>query len=310
MGVLGNIFHAHGIDTGSIRYAILGRFLFGFSSAEILHRQLLATCLPSHIVAEAALLVRSRIAGLVCGLLVGSVAEIIPIRIERLGARAFQSSSWLMAILWGVHFVRIIFRFRAKGSASDSEKGAGDGQLTVEQVEALEAAPETDYDSSVSSASDQDGESKGLLSNSLSRESITANYGTSSATIMLPSQGNMSTEASPVQRMPSIDSRRRAGFRQVKTFTSRIRKLLAYHIGIPVALALMFYVNFTLEIMFTSSPFITWQYFGWSGAHSSLLLGCLAACILPVDFVCEQISRRYEERTVMKVRLNIFLAYW
>lgn len=313
MGIVGNVIHAHGVNSGSVEYAVLGRFLLGFSSAEILHRQLLRTCLPSHIVSEAALLVRSRVGGIVCGLLVGSLAETIPIRIERLGARAFQTTSWLMAILWAVHFLQILFRFTPRVTTNRSKTVDSSGQLN-DNASAYAPAPETDYDSSESSESDVNDTSNSVFyrtsSSKASRDSLQATYGTSGATISLPSQGNANAESSLLRKSSSAVERRRGFGQQVKTFTSRIRKLMAYHIGIPVALGLICYVNFALEVLFTASPIITWQYFEWSGARAGLVLGCLACFILPVDFICEQVSRRYEERTVMKVRMIAPLVYY
>ena len=94
---------------------------------------------------------------------------------------------------------------------------------------------------------------------------------------------------------------RKRGMRQFKTFVGRFRKLLLYHVGIPICLGTLIYVNFALEVLFTASPVITSGYFGLSGAVTGIFLGFLAFLILPISFVSEFIARRYEERTVIKV---------
>jgi hypothetical protein len=313
MGIVGNIVHARGVDQGSVDMAILGRFLMGFSSAEILHRQMLATCLPSHVVSEAAQLVRYRVAGVVCGLFLGSVAETIPIKINRLGVRALQSSSWIMCLFWVIHFVRILFQFTPKSGRGATKTALDSEQLEREGVEDTAAASGTDYDSS-SSDSDGNGQPSRVFSRSSSksdtnsRDSLTATYGAVGVTDLRSTDTDGATESSAL-RQPSSSADhgwRRRGFRQVKTFASRIQKLLAYHIAIPVAFGLLFYVYFSFEVMFTACPIVTDRYFGWSGARAGVMLGCLAIIILPVDFMCEMVSRRYEERTVMKVRSMVF----
>jgi hypothetical protein len=313
MGIVGNVVHALGVDQGSVEMAILGRFLMGFSSAEILHRQMLATCLPSHVVSEAAQLVRYRVAGVACGLFLGSIAETIPIKINRLGVRALQSTSWVLVLLWVIHFVRILFQFTPKSGCGATKAALGSERREGEGFKHTAAASGTDYDSS-SSESDGDGQPNRAFSRSSSvtgtnsRDSLKATYGAADVVSLLPIGTDGATESTRLrQTSSSVDHGwRKRGFRQVKTFASRIQKLLAYHIAIPLAFSLLFYVYFSLEVMFTACPIVTDRYFGWSGARAGVMLGCLAIIVLPVDFICEMVSRRYEERTVMKVRSNAF----
>jgi hypothetical protein len=312
MGIVGNIIHALGVDQGSINMAILGRFLIGFSSAEILHRQMLATCLPSHVVSEAAQLVRYRVAGVACGLLLGSIAETIPIKIDRFGVRALQSTSWLMVLFWLIHFVRILIQFTPK-----SGRGATKTALASNQRDDAAAASGTDYDSSSSSESDGNGRPSRAIfrsssdSDTNSREHLEATYGAAGAISLIPTSADGATESTQLRQSSSSADHgwRKRGFRQVKTFASRIQKLLAYHIAIPLAFCFLFYVYFSFEVMFTACPIVTDRYFGWSGARAGVMLGCLAIIILPVDFLCEMVSRRYEERTVMKVRSSVFCRH-
>jgi hypothetical protein len=46
---------------------------------------------------------------------------------------------------------------------------------------------------------------------------------------------------------------------------------------------------------------MTNRYFQWSGVQAAGFLGLLALAILPIHFVCEFITRRFEERTILKV---------
>jgi hypothetical protein len=229
MGIVGNVIHALGVDQGSINMAIVGRFLIGFSSAEILHRQMLATCLPSHVVSEAAQLVRYRVAGVACGLLLGSVAETIPIKIDRFGVRALQSTSWLMVLFWVIHFVRILIQFTPK-----SGRGAIKTALASNQRDDTAAASGTDYDSSSSSESDGNGRpSRAIFRSSSdtdtnSRDNLEATYGAAGVISLIPTNTDEATESTQL-RQPSSSADhgwRKRGFRQVKTFASRIQSFL------------------------------------------------------------------------------------
>ena len=120
-GILGNVVHGLAVDFSSVPLAVLGRFLFGFSSAEILHRQLVGACVPSHVVAQSARLVHSRIAGLLCGILFGVIMEGIPFTVRSIGIRWMQTSSWLMVTVWLIHFIRVLVHFREVDLRSDNE---------------------------------------------------------------------------------------------------------------------------------------------------------------------------------------------
>ena len=50
---------------------------------------------------------------------------------------------------------------------------------------------------------------------------------------------------------------------------------------------------------------MTNRYFQWSGVQAAGFLASLALAILPIHFFCEFISRRYEERTVLKVSFGV-----
>ena len=111
-GVVGNSVHGLAINRGSVPLAVLGRFIMGFSSSEILHRQILLSCRPSHAVLQSSRLVYSRMIGIVVGLLTGCLAEAVPFTIKTFGIRSTQSASWLMLLLWLIHLIRVCAQFR------------------------------------------------------------------------------------------------------------------------------------------------------------------------------------------------------
>ena len=302
-GILGNVVHGLAVDFSSVPLAVLGRFLFGFSSAEILHRQLVGACVPSHVVAQSARLVHSRIAGLLCGILFGVIMEGIPFTVRSIGIRWMQTSSWLMVTVWLIHFIRVLVHFREVDLRSDNEiinspidsSDVGD-RSTIDEI----------YDSD-SSDSHRVG-SPSLLYPATSGGSLESEdafrkaYG-----------GHEDASGHPLEEHddpePPVQEIRKGGlWRPVGTFATRTRKLLQYNAGIPISLFIVVYANCALELYLSGTSVITCRYFGWSGIKSGLFLFALGLTIIPLNFVCEFIARRYEDRTILRVRRSCCFA--
>lgn len=308
MGAIGNAVHAYAIDRGSVELSIAGRFLLGFSAAEILQREILHSCIPSRIVTESALLLMSRVAGVSAGFFVGA-ASAVPFALQRMGvggaysphARQLQFASWMMMLLWLVHLLRVLVQIRAVDQPirQRSSSIGPDEQVSGAQIEAPAAG---NYDSDSSSSSRM-----GIPSCVVHRSSseltthvdpIESAFGT----------GEWGSENDNHPDEPAVhqrdegwgSSQRRPGTRQWKTL-GRIRKLLAFHIGIPISLFVVLYTSYAIEVFFTATPLITYRYFAWSGARAGAFLGILAIFVLPIMFICEVAARRYEERSILKV---------
>lgn len=76
----------------------------------------------------------------------------------------------------------------------------------------------------------------------------------------------------------------------------------AYSVGVPVSLLLILYMKYAQEVLFTSCPMILERYFQWDGVRAGSFLAFLSVTILPANFVASHIARKYEERTIVKVR--------
>ena len=295
MGVIGNIIHGVAVNRASVPLAVLGRFIIGFSSLEIIHRQVIVTCLPSYVVSESAPLVRFRIWGIFCGLIAGSLVDAIPITIVQLGMKTIQSTSWLMTLLWLVHFLRLNLQLRPK----DVDLFRGSAEQTNDKGGEL-ATASVDYESlGSSSESDEPRTPTSVLyrssSDITSHDPFKDAYGSTLNEVQIADSHE--EEMEPLKPNHAQDPVKKRTFRQVV----RIRKLLSYHVGIPIALMGAVYAAYALEVFFTSAPIVGCRYFGWSGAHAGILLACLAVLNFPINFICELIARRYEERTVIRV---------
>ena len=290
--IIGNLIHAHAVSIGSVRFAIFGRFVFGLSSTEILQRQLLSACSHSILVGESASLVQSRVAGTATGLFFGAFIEALPLVANTLDVRFLRCTNWTLTILWLCHLVAICLRFR---------------EFTCDQPE-NDGQPGKDVDSSAQRPSD------GSSSESDSPNPTRMLYGadrkdpTSTADLTTPF-GMVKNSVTPSkhdnshskrQRPPESPKRRRS--KHLRNFAVRIRKLLDFHMAIPVSLFALFVASFGIEAFFTGTPLITNGYFGWNGAQACSFLGLLSCSTFAIQFVCERVSRGYEDRAVIKVR--------
>ena len=68
-----------------------------------------------------------------------------------------------------------------------------------------------------------------------------------------------------------------------------------------MSILIILYIKFAQEVLISSCPIILDRYFRWGGGRAGIFLASLALTILPVDFFCGHVARKYEERTVVKV---------
>lgn len=304
---VGNAVHARGIDKNSIPLSVVGRLIFGLSNTEILQRQALYSCLPSHIVPASARLAILQVAGVATGLLLGAFVNAIQMTLDSYGVRSLQSTSWLMMACWLVHCLRLLIQFRS-GWEENNVLELADQSISKNPTPDILTADFSDAHSDSSSSEDAENGRDPSKVFASAEDSDVANLTSTYGSIM--KEGRSGTQASRNEELlplrgsgPVIgeSGAKKRAFRRVRVFAGRVRKLLAYHVGIPVSMFIVAFVTFSTEAFFTSTPMLTHRYFGWSGAHACLFLGCLALSIVPIHCACERIARRYEERTVIKV---------
>jgi hypothetical protein len=283
----------------------LGRFILGFAAAEIVHRQFVVSFLPaSLIVAESARLVQFQVAGQVFGLIVGSLTELIVAQAEPGQMGLVRFVNWIMMCLWIFHFFRMIISAAKHQIDSEAAKSPNNAPGASDDDNDGTA----NRDSSDSSDSDR---GAGPVSRLYHQRSSQLRDGGIMAETDVEVVNPLVSEV-PRRKSPEIISNnpRRGGIRRLKCFAKRLRQLFAFNISIPVSLALIVYSAFAQEMLLSSCSLIADQYFQWRGDVAGAMLGALTVTILPTDFVCEKICRRYEERTTVKVRFALFSLYY
>ena len=310
MGVLGNAIHGYAMDRSSVLLAIVGRLFIGLSSAEILQRDVLSMCGPAHVVAESGQLVLARILGSVVGLMIGGISAIpMDIQSEDMGkiypahARRVQFASWLVMLFWLVHVTHILMHSHLLRESDQKRSSQIQVNESKEEIVHKPVAAVNEESDSVSSSSAE----IGTPSSVLYRPSLDTLEPIENAISAMERHSDWENASanSPLARREEDPAgpllHRKQMSRHWKT-VGRARKLLLFHVGIPITFLVYFYCSFALEVFFTATPFITDRYFEWSGEHSGLLLACLAAASLPLTFAGEIFARRYEERVLLKVR--------
>jgi hypothetical protein len=238
--ITGNIVHALAVNDGSVHMAMLGRFIFGFSSSEILHRHLVAACRPSQVVLQATRLVHARVLGIISGLALGCLAaEALPFTITSLGIRVVQSTSWIMAFLWLIHLVRILVQLRKPSEVGDDQIKPSHEDAD-DDVSVTPEGGEDHHDGYESSESEPMSTPKSVLYRSSSPVAANDPF--------IEAYGGAGGSGIGV---PLKSVHRKSVFRQLKSFMNRIRLLLGYHVGIPIALFITVYVNYAFEAFFT-----------------------------------------------------------
>ena len=291
--ISGNIVQARGISKLSVPIAVLGRFVIGFGAADIVHRQFVIAFLqPGLIVAESARLVQFHATGLVAGFFIGSLVELAPFRSVRYGVQSLQMSNWIMVALWFFHLCRLLFSTSATKCQQSSLYEKVDPAIydKTEYVAPGHSSDSSDSDPNLGGA-------VGLFHRHPEMRDRSEGVGNDAIVLERSLRRTETTNAAP----------RRQQKRKVLTLMKRLRKLMAYNIGVPVALGLVVYTTFAQEVLFSSCAVIADRYFDWRGNIAGFFLGCLSLMVLPVDFVCEQVARRYEERTTIK-RSMLLLA--
>lgn len=209
------------------------------------------------------------------------------------------AANWFMVSVWLIYLFYILFGWRVSNSA----------RLRVVKKERTSDTDTIDYasdinendHSSYSSASDQETGHASLLRNTSNLRDIGVDGNYAEAESANIPENTISRRKGDKSRSPKRKRRRK-----IRTFTKRIRKLMMYSIAIPVSLVFIVWTVFAQEILFSSCALITKSYFNWRGSVTGLFLASLWVILLPMDYCCEHLARRYEERFTVKVSLLLF----
>jgi MFS family permease len=87
-----------------------------------------------------------------------------------------------------------------------------------------------------------------------------------------------------------------------------VKKLVFDNMALPVTFLLFGYIELVDEVLISSCAMVCYKYFNWHASRAGLLIASLGALVLPAHYVVERASRRYKERTIMKVRAKWYVC--
>jgi len=132
---VGNILYALAISYSSMPMALMGRFLVGFGSAEVVNRQLISACVAfRYMTAASAIFVASSAIGMSVGPLMAAILDMssgrdtavdIPIAFLPKGGIIFDhvtSPGFYMAAFWLIEMVALLIFFREPDRVNGGEK--------------------------------------------------------------------------------------------------------------------------------------------------------------------------------------------
>eukprot|EP00977_Amphora_coffeiformis_P001372 scaffold286_cov169-Amphora_coffeaeformis.AAC.16 len=270
--MIGNLLYSLALSYRSMSMAIMGRFLCGFGSAEVVNRQLISACVSFERMARAsALFVASSAAGMSIGPLMGSVFDMISgrdvavdIELPFLPSGGIiynhvTGPGFFMALLWAIQLVVLVFLFQEPKRVN----------VSGSRHKVFDADP---------------------ITISFDAFSDTSTYGTHP---LLRDSVKKSDRKSVSSHVMS------AG----KSIVNEVRTsvgLIFENPGLPVTLLLFCYIELADEVLISSCAMVCKRYFGWHGSTAGLIIASLGALVLPADYVVERASHVFSERAIMK----------
>ncbi len=203
------------------------------------------------------------------------------------------AANWFMVTLWLMYLVYILVGWNSSNKSVQATKKEVNGDPHSFDYE---SDVNESYNSTDSSVSDKEIGRTSLLKNSSKFRAI----GVDGSFEEVESETIPDNKKSRRKRDKSRSPKRKRR-RKIRTFTKRIRKLMLYSVAIPVALVFIVWTVFAQEVLFSSCALITKSYFSWRGSVTGLFLASLWVILLPMDYFCEQLARRYEERFTVRV---------
>jgi hypothetical protein len=263
---LGNLLYGLAISFNSMQVAFWGRILVGFGSAEVVNRQLISACVSFRsMTAASALFVAAGAIGMSVGPLLAAILDMT----------AGRNNDVDIYLPWLPEGGIIYNHVTAPGFVM-----AGLWCLEILALVFLFQEPDRINGSGI--------QKKGLtrFESELKGNSNDTEYGVATLAVA-PRSASLSKEG-VVQT--------------VWTEIITVKKLIFDNMALPVTFLLFGYIELVDEVLISSCAMVCKRYFNWSASRAGLLIASLGSLVLPAHYVVERASRRYKERTIMKVR--------
>ena len=308
-GVIGNLLYAVALSCSSddssdddsfvdnsnsfpMTVAIVGRILCGLSSAEVINRQLISTCVDFAGMTQAsALFVAASAIGMSIGPLLAGILELttgrnnkvdIPVHALPAGGIIYNhvtSPGFVMALLWFLELVALIVIFR------EPERINGGIETTDSLTTSIGRSSDED--------DDEDGDDDWNLSDD-EDNSDNMPLATKTGYGSIPSSSSFNDKDTTDDIQPATST---TVWGNIVTTC----RLIFQNAGLPITFLIFGYIEMTDEVLITSCSMIVRRYFGWHGNVAGFLIASLGALVLPAHFVVEKASHYLSERRLLHV---------
>lgn len=272
---LGNMLYAKAYEHGSFIIAILGRLLTGFSSMEVINKNMVMHYqINDGTQTEITVLKLLQMVGMVMGMLIGSLdfeTRSFVIMGDHFTVSFQTLPAYIMSIAWGFFIVPLMI-------------------VDFQVMSYTKKVSEMKNDTSLSASDHEERNDKDYLLPSIMTR--------------FPSESTIGPEKIDEEGLPiSL----RSHVRSVVAVLRQTHRLVMYNIAVPITLLLYAFVSMAKEIIFNLSVIIGIRYFQWSGGYSGLALCCLAVTTVPMYWVMSHLNSWIEERFLIKKSIKIML---
>lgn len=292
----GNLLYARSYEYGYFFTAIVGRFLVGFASTDLVNKHLVVSFQPQRdtSLAEMTKLRVHQIMSIFVALLIGSLdfEERQFVMYGGTFTLNFETfPGYFMAFAWICLLFGLLSRpfppnknDHAVAQKDTSDIPRGNQRVPTEHEHSYHALEKALFARSASDATD--GDDYNSITESLESSRI----------------------PSPDQHHDEIKSDRQLLFACVTSASSRTSKLVLQNIALSTTFLIYGFVSLSKEMLLASCAIITHRYFDWSGTNAGYFLALLAICLLPTHLVTSHYSTRFGDRVVIKRTLMLMLC--
>jgi predicted ThiF/HesA family dinucleotide-utilizing enzyme len=281
--LVGNLIYSLAISYESMPFAIFGRVLCGFGSAEVLNRQLISTSVRFEDMTQAsALFVAFGASGMSIGPLIAGILDMTAGRDMRVDLKLpftpaggvvynhITAPGFVMAFLWLLQLIGLISLFHEPIRLNTAEQPRKeDGSGTPKRSDAMVGMDESAL--------------KIIES------------GSSSDLIAYGSIMNSQKAVEPYKTTKCI------GPKEFWNELVTTWNLVFQNAGLPLTLLIFAYIEMADEVIISSCSMVVRRYFGWHGSTAGFFIASLGALVIPAHFVVEKASKRISERKILLV---------
>ncbi|KAL7548746.1 hypothetical protein ACHAWF_015219 [Thalassiosira exigua] len=284
---IGNFLYSVALTYNSIQVALVGRFLCGFGSAEVVNRQLIASCVSLQSMTRAsALFVTASALGMSIGPLIAAILDMTAGRDTDIDIQLHLPYSpkdsgiiidhvtmpgFLMMGAWGLQLICLLVLFEEP--------------KRINVTEDQKSGEENDCNTLTQDSN----KCYGSLSMITLSETGAGDDNMSERETFLNTPANYS--ATPFNKRWLADS------------VCSLIKIIIKNAAFPVTLYLFSFIELIGEVMISSCSMIVHRYFRWNGASAGIIVSSLGFLVLPAHFIVEIGTRSYSERRILKLSI-------